>query len=65
MNESKFNQSYKNVESIARNYQGGRFTYKAIDSKINQPVIIKQFRFAISESDWESYKHFVREIGRW
>lgn len=52
---------YQIIEQLNQNLQGGRITYKAIALKDNNPVIIKQFRFATS-SDWNSYKEIEREI---
>ena len=52
---------YQVIEQLGQNYQGGRFTYKAIDLKSKQPVVIKQFKF-LTSSDWSGYKTIEREI---
>ena len=53
---------YEVREQLGSNYTGGRFTYKAIDLKVNLPVVIKQFRFATANSGWDGYKALEREI---
>jgi serine/threonine protein kinase len=52
---------YKILEQLGQNFTGGRITYKAIDNN-QQPVVIKQFKFAQSESDWSSYRDIQQEI---
>lgn len=52
---------YQVIEQLSHNIQGGRITYKGIYIATQTPVIIKQFRFAISD-DWNSYKAIEREI---
>ncbi len=53
---------YQVIEQLGINHTGGRFTFKAIDLKNNQSVVIKQFRFATSNSGWDGYKTLEREI---
>lgn len=52
---------YKILEQLGQNFTGGRITYKAIDNN-QQYVVIKQFKFAQSESDWSSYRDIQQEI---
>jgi serine/threonine protein kinase len=52
---------YKILEQLGQNFTGGRITYKAIDNN-QQPVVIKQFKFAQSESDWSNYRDIQQEI---
>lgn len=37
-------------------------TYLAKDNATGQPVVIKQFQFAQSGSDWAGFKAYEREI---
>ena len=53
---------YKVIDQLGSNHTGGRFAFKAIDLKNNQPVFIKQFRFATKNSGWGGYKALKREI---
>jgi serine/threonine protein kinase len=52
---------YRILEQLGQNFTGGRITYKAIDNN-QQLVVIKQFKFAQSESDWSSYRDIQQEI---
>lgn len=52
---------YQCTKQLAQNHQGGRRTYLATDSDGHQ-VVIKQFLFATSNSDWSGYKYLEREI---
>ena len=54
---------YKVTKTLGQNHFGGRFTYLA--KKIKDPnfnVVIKQFQFSTSNSDWLGYKAYQREI---
>jgi serine/threonine protein kinase len=53
---------YQLESELGKNIAGGRVTYLAIDSKTSQPVVIKQFQFAKSISDWSAYDAYLREI---
>jgi serine/threonine protein kinase len=55
-------QGYQVIQKLGSNYQGGRITYKAINLNTQQPVVIKQFRFATGSSDWSGNKAVEREI---
>lgn len=52
---------YQIIRSLQDSYDGGRKTYLASDSEGNR-VIIKQFRFAVTDSNWSSYKSLEKEI---
>ena len=52
---------YQVTEQLNRNLQAGRNTYKALEITTQNPVVIKQFRFATT-GDWASYKEIEREI---
>jgi serine/threonine protein kinase len=56
------NQGYQVLERLGINPQGGRLTYKAVQTATQQTVVIKQFRFAIAAGDWSGYKAVEREI---
>ncbi|NET89961.1 MAG: protein kinase [Kamptonema sp. SIO1D9] len=53
---------YQVKQQLGHNYQGGRVTYQAINLATNIAVVIKQFRFATSNSDWSDCKAVEREI---
>jgi hypothetical protein len=50
------------IRELGRNRAGGRITYLARDNKTQQQVVIKQFVFAQSGSDWSGFKAYEREI---
>ena len=51
------------IESIlGQNHNQGRITYKAIDTKNQTTVVIKQFLFAGKSSQWSGYKSLEKEI---
>ena len=56
------NYGYQAIERLGSNYQGGRTTYKALLIDTQEPVVIKQFRFATENADWSGYKAVEREI---
>jgi serine/threonine protein kinase len=57
-----FTQYYYQVEKeLGHNRAGGRVTYLAMDTQTRQPVVIKQFQFAKSQS-WVDYDSYEREI---
>ncbi|MGF1487119.1 MAG: serine/threonine protein kinase [Prochloraceae cyanobacterium] len=47
---------------LGKNAAGGRVTYQAVREKDNLPVVIKQFQFASSDSDWSAYAAVENEI---
>jgi serine/threonine protein kinase len=54
--------SYQAVRELGRNREGGRVSYLA-ESLINQQqVVIKQFRFAQENTNWQGFKAYEREI---
>ncbi len=55
-------QHYRVERELGHNRAGGRVTYLATDTRVNQPVVIKQFQFAKSGSTWSSYDTYDREI---
>lgn len=53
---------YKIITPLANNHEGGRITWKAEAISSNTEVVIKQFCFAKTDSDWSDYKAHLREI---
>jgi serine/threonine protein kinase len=53
---------YQKIRELGHNREGGRVTYLAKDNATGQPVVIKQFQFAQSGSDWAGFKAYEREI---
>jgi len=53
---------YQKIRELGHNRLGGRVTYLASDNAIGQLVVIKQFQFATSGSDWSAFKAYDREI---
>ncbi|VEP11427.1 Serine/threonine protein kinase [Hyella patelloides LEGE 07179] len=53
---------YRIVNTLGKNHFGGRTTYLATEVNSNNNVVIKQFQFASSNSDWLGYKAYQREI---
>ena len=53
---------YRIVQTLGNNHFGGRTTYLATKIDTNKNVVIKQFQFAASDSDWLGYKGYQREI---
>ncbi len=53
---------YKIEAELGRNREGGRITWKAIELKTQQTVVIKQFCFAMASSSWSGYKAYEQEI---
>lgn len=53
---------YQKIRELGRNRAGGRVTYLARDNSNEQPVVIKQFQFAQSGSDWSGFKAYEREM---
>lgn len=53
---------YKINSELGRNREGGRITWHGIYLAKQQPVVIKQFRFATTDSSWSGYKAYEQEI---
>jgi serine/threonine protein kinase len=53
---------YQKIRELGRNREGGRVTYLAKDNKTEKQVVIKQFQFATTGSNWSGYKAYEREI---
>jgi len=53
---------YQVEQELGQNRAGGRVTYLATDLRTRQPVVIKQFQFARSDSTWLNYDAYDREI---
>ena len=57
-----FQHRYKVLNQLGQNFAGGRITYKGINIKSQQLVVIKQFQFAQSGGDWSTYRDIEQEI---
>ncbi|KDR55264.1 serine/threonine-protein kinase [Arthrospira platensis] len=55
-------QGYHTIRQLGCNPEGGRITYLATYAKTNQPVTIKEFRFAFTGASWAGLKAHEREI---
>lgn len=55
-------QGYEVIRELGRNREGGRITWLASTVDTKQPVVIKQFCFAQSGSDWSAFSAHEREI---
>jgi serine/threonine protein kinase len=53
---------YQIERELGQNSAGGRITYLASEIKTQQQVVIKQFQFARSQSNWADYEAYQREI---
>ena len=53
---------YQLERELGHNRAGGRVTYLAIDLRTQQRVVIKQFQFARSGSNWADYDTYDQEI---
>jgi len=53
---------YQLESELGKNIAGGRVTYLATDSKTSQLVVIKQFQFAKSISNWSAYDAYLTEM---
>ena len=62
-NSQKFSRPrYQKIRELGRNSAEGRVTYLMKDNISEKPVVIKQFQFAKSNSDWSGFKAYEREI---
>ena len=55
------NTNYEIIRELGRNREGGRVSYLATN-KAKQKVVIKQFRFFCSDSNWHGFKIYEREV---
>lgn len=53
---------YQVIRELGHNYASGRVTYQAINTNTQIAVVIKQFQFAKSSSNWSGFKAYEREI---
>lgn len=53
---------YEVKGELGYNRAGGRVTYLALEIKTQQQVVIKQFQFAKTTSQWSDYDAYKREI---
>lgn len=53
---------YRIVKELGHNRAGGRVTYLAHRADNQQPVVLKQFQFAHTGSNWSEYEAVQREI---
>lgn len=60
--ENRSRPRYQKIRELGHNRAGGRVTYLAKDTTTGQPVVIKQFQFAQSGSNWSGFKAYEREI---
>jgi serine/threonine protein kinase len=54
--------NYQVVRELGRNREGGRISYLAKHLNSEQLVVIKQFRFLQTDSSWQGFKAYEREI---
>ncbi|MBV8884090.1 MAG: protein kinase family protein, partial [Chroococcidiopsidaceae cyanobacterium CP_BM_RX_35] len=53
---------YQIVKELGHNRAGGRVTYLAHRTDGQPPVVLKQFQFACSASNWSEYEAIQQEI---
>ena len=53
---------YQILEELGHNSLGGRVTYRAQNLETGQLAAIKQFQFAIAQSNWGDYESLELEI---
>jgi serine/threonine protein kinase len=53
---------YKIIEELGRNREGGRITWRSQKLETNEEVVLKQFCFATTASDWSGFQSYEREI---
>ena len=53
---------YRVERELGANRVGGRVTYLGMELSTQQKVVIKQFQFAVTASDWSNYDTYEREI---
>lgn len=53
---------YNIIQELGRNREGGRITWLASSIATNQQVVIKQYSFAQTNSDWPGFNAHQREI---
>lgn len=57
-----YSQGYEIIHELGRNREGGRITWLASTIDTQQPVVLKQFCFAQSGSDWSAFHAYENEI---
>ncbi|MEL7036725.1 MAG: tetratricopeptide repeat protein [Cyanobacteria bacterium J06592_8] len=55
-------QGYEIIRELGRNREGGRITWLASTVETQQQVVLKQFCFAQSGSDWSAFHAYENEI---
>ncbi len=53
---------YEIIRELGHNRAGGRITYLAKEINTNATVVLKQFQFARTGSNWSQYQTYEREI---
>jgi len=53
---------YQVTKELGCNQEGGRITYLATAQNLDQQVVIKEFRFALTGANWSGFKAYQREI---
>jgi serine/threonine protein kinase len=53
---------YQVIRELGRNREGGRVSYLAESLIEQRQVVIKQFRFAQENTNWQGFKEYEREI---
>ncbi|NEO58651.1 MAG: serine/threonine protein kinase [Okeania sp. SIO3B5] len=62
-NSQKYSRSrYQKIRELGRNSTEGRVTYLMKDNVTEKSVVVKQFQFAKSNSNWSGLKAYEREI---
>ncbi|MEM9541953.1 MAG: serine/threonine-protein kinase [Cyanobacteria bacterium P01_E01_bin.42] len=56
------NYGYQIVRELGHNRAGGRVTYLATELNTNRSVVVKQFQFARSTTQWSEYQAHEQEI---
>jgi serine/threonine protein kinase len=54
--------NYQIIQELGRNREGGRISYLAKSLDAEETVVIKQFRFVQTDSSWQGFKTYEREI---
>ncbi|MGB3401779.1 MAG: serine/threonine-protein kinase [Microcoleaceae cyanobacterium] len=57
-----YSQGYEIIRELGRNREGGRITWLASTIDTKQPVVLKQFCFAQSGSNWSAFHAYEKEI---
>ena len=62
MKQDLSNHGYQMIRQIERHQQEGEVTYQGLALKQDQEVIIKEFSFANSDSNWARFEAYEREV---